>query len=176
MINVPCSFEELLGERERFRSARPASWATIENWLGLELPRDYKELVDGYGDAILLGHLFLPHPEGGDPLLAFMQEERRDFHAAFDGQRSQSGLPDDIWDRLIPWAYHDWNGDLCLLVPPSTDEDWAMAVAFRQCPEIQLIPGSVTGFLHLLLRKGKLPRGWPTGLPTWKSMEETPLI
>jgi hypothetical protein len=77
------SWDDLLGERERFRSAPAASWRSVERWLGCELPKDYKDLVDGYGDAVLFEHLFIPHPDGGDPLLSFIQEERRDFHAAF---------------------------------------------------------------------------------------------
>ncbi|MEU3263314.1 hypothetical protein [Streptomyces bacillaris] len=68
---------------------------TIEGW--------------GYSDAVLLGHLFLPHPPGGDPLLTFMKEERDTFHQAYDDHRDTLALA-PVWDRLIPWAYHDWNG------------------------------------------------------------------
>ncbi|MFE1734520.1 hypothetical protein ACFW6X_30985 [Streptomyces bacillaris] len=68
---------------------------TIEGW--------------GYSDAVLLGHLFLPHPRGGDPLLTFMKEERDTFHQAYDDHRDTLALA-PVWDRLIPWAYHDWNG------------------------------------------------------------------
>ncbi|QXE38844.1 hypothetical protein KQY30_02415 [Streptomyces sp. GMY02] len=175
----------MLGERERFRPAASAAWRDIEEWLGLALPADYKKLVDGYGDAILLGHLFVPHPEGADPLLTFMREERRDYYAAFEAVRGTSDVPDNVWGHAIPWAYHDWNGDLCLLFPPlsdqglsvpSLDEEWMVAVAYRQCPEIQLFPGGVTAFLERILGEGRLPRGWPSGREAWQSVEATRLI
>ncbi|MET4644616.1 SMI1/KNR4 family protein [Streptomyces sp. NPDC006539] len=176
MTEVPGSIESLLGERERVRPASAESWRSVEAWLGRELPPDYKDLVDGYGDAVLLGHLFLPHPEGGDPLLTFMQEERRYFHSAYGEVRN---IPEPVslaWDQLVPWAYHDWNGDVCLLVPPPAGGDWTVAVAFRQCPEFLVIHGGVTEFMQLLLEEGKRPRGWPSGGPLWKPMADSPVV
>ncbi|MFC8236465.1 SMI1/KNR4 family protein [Streptomyces sp. NPDC001937] len=176
MTEVSGSIESLLGERERVRPASAESWRSVEAWLGRELPPDYKDLVDGYGDAVLLGHLFLPHPEGGDPLLTFMQEERRYFHSAYGEVRN---IPEPVslaWDQLVPWAYHDWNGDVCLLVPPPAGGDWTVAVAFRQCPEFLVIHGGVTEFMQLLLEEGKLPRGWPSGGPLWKPMADSPVV
>ncbi|WP_405983509.1 hypothetical protein [Streptomyces sp. NBC_00872] len=179
-------FEELLGERERFRPAPSTAWQTVEEWLNLELPTDYKELVNGYGDAIFLGHLFVPHPQGADSLLTFMEEERKDFHAAFEDLRSSSDVPDDVWARVVPWAYHDWNGDLALLIPPlndpgssasSGDEDWMVAVAYRQSPEIELFPGGITAFLKQILKESRFPRGWPSSrTEKWKSVEGSPLV
>ncbi|CAO0831165.1 hypothetical protein ACTFBT_21490 [Streptomyces microflavus] len=170
-------FSALLGPAERFRPAAPASWQEVEAWVGAELPSDYKALVDGYGDAVLLGHLFLPHPQGGDPLLTFMQEEQDHFHHAYDHHRDSPALA-LVWDRLVPWAYHDWNGDVCLLVPPIDDEGaWAVAVAFRQCPRIDVLKGGVGDFLTAVLRGGRgLPAGWPGGLQRWQSAEGSPLI
>ncbi|WP_371632224.1 hypothetical protein OG693_04615 [Streptomyces sp. NBC_01259] len=144
--------------------------------MGRELPSDYKDLVDGYGDAVLLGHLFLPHPEGGDPLLTFMQEERRYFHSTYDDAQNIPEIVSIGWSQLIPWAYHDWNGDVCLLVPPLTGVDWSVAVAFRQRPDFLVVTGGVTEFIRRLLEEGNFPRGWPTGQRLWKTMEGSPVV
>ncbi|MFC8724412.1 MULTISPECIES: SMI1/KNR4 family protein [Streptomyces] len=177
-------FTALLGPPERFRPAPPAAWQEVEAWTGAALPADYKALVDGYGDAVLLGHLFLPHPRGGDPLLTFMKEERDTFHQAYDDHRDTLALA-PVWDRLVPWAYHDWNGDVCLLVPPIEDDDgegfgddeWAVAVAYRQCPRIEVFEGGVGAFLTTVLGGGRgLPTGWPGGLRRWQSVDGSPLI
>lgn len=176
MIWVSDYLESLLGDRERFRPATPESWSIIEEWLEMELPVDYKKFVDGYGDAIMWGHLFVPHPAGGDPLLKFMQEERRDFHAAYAEVR---GIPVEVkrsWERVVPWAFHDWNGDVCLLVPGVNDDQWNVAVAFRQCPGFLWVKGGVSEFLRIIVREGRLPRGWPTGGLQWQSMPDSPLV
>ncbi|WP_367323412.1 SMI1/KNR4 family protein [Streptomyces sp. HUAS ZL42] len=170
------SVESLLGERERFRPASAEAWQAVEGWLGHELPTDYKELVDGFDDGILFGHLFVPHPAGTKQLLKFMQEERRDLHDAYEDVDDVPSSVVSAWERVIPWAYHDWNGDVCLLVPDATGDRWNVAVAFRQCPEFLVINGGVAEFLRLLVRERRFPRGWPTGDPRWRSRSGSPLV
>ena len=167
---------EAFGPPQRFRPASPESWREIELWAGIELPLDYKQFVDGYGDAVVFKHLFVAHPEGVDPLLKVMQEERQSFLA--DEDVSPDVIPGESsgLGRFLPWAYHDFNGDICLLVPPSADMlKWTVAVAFRQCPEVQIFPGGVTEFLQALAG-GEFPRGWPRVGFGWASAEGSPLI
>ncbi|WP_431947504.1 SMI1/KNR4 family protein [Actinacidiphila sp. bgisy167] len=173
---MPGPIESLLGERERFRPASPESWQAVEDWLGRELPDDYKELVDGFGDGVLFEHLFVPHPQGDDPLLTFMRELRRDLHAAFQDVPDIAAPVVAAWDSVVPWAYHGWNGDVCLLVPGVAGERWQVAVAFRQCPAFLLVDGGVTEFLRRLLREKSFPRGWPPREPRWESMPDSPLV
>ncbi|MFE9460332.1 hypothetical protein [Streptomyces californicus] len=169
-------FTSLLGPKERFRPATSDSWHEIEKWVDRELPADYKELVDGYGDGVLLGHLFLPHPQGNDQLLTFMREEREFFHQSFAEHRHSLKELDSQWGNLVPWAYHDWNGDVCLLVPPDGDGEWAVALAYRQCPRIEVLEGGVTEFITTILGEGRLPNGWPGDRPRWQSIDGSPLI
>ncbi|WEO95810.1 SMI1/KNR4 family protein [Streptomyces sp. FXJ1.172] len=173
---MPGAIRSLLGERERFRPAAPESWRAVEEWVGCELPSDYKELVDGFGDGVLFRHLFIPHPEGSDPLLTFMREERRYLHAAFQEVPDIPPPVASAWDSVVPWAYHDGNGDVCLLVRDPAEERWHVAVAFRQCPGFLLIDGGVAEFLRLMVREKRFPRGWPTGDPRWESLPDSPLV
>ncbi|MFI6943695.1 SMI1/KNR4 family protein [Streptomyces sp. NPDC050418] len=165
-----------LGERERFRPASREAWDAVEAWVGRELPAEYKEFVDGYGDAVLCGHLFVPHPEGSDRLLTFMEQERRDFHSAFQDVRGIPTPVKDSWNSIIPWAYHDWNGDVCLLVPEPESGNWTVAVAFRQCPEVWQTGMSLTNFLQSFLLEKKFPRGWPVRDAQWTSMPGSSLL
>lgn len=112
---------------------------------------------------------------GGDSLLRFMQEEQRYFQAAFQDVHDVPESLLSVWERIVPWAYHDWNGDVCLLVPESAGEYWRVAVAFRQNPGFLLIDGGVAEFLKEL-KQGKLPGGWPVREPWWQSMPDSPLI
>ncbi|MFJ9121898.1 SMI1/KNR4 family protein [Streptomyces sp. NPDC102394] len=51
----------MLGEPpSRYRD--PAAWRELENSLGVSLPTDYKEIVDGYAPLQINGHLYLHHP------------------------------------------------------------------------------------------------------------------
>ncbi|MFJ9006314.1 SMI1/KNR4 family protein [Streptomyces canus] len=52
---------DMLGEPpSRYRDA--AAWHELENSLGISLPTDYKEIVDGYAPLQINGHLYLHHP------------------------------------------------------------------------------------------------------------------
>ncbi|WP_354405879.1 hypothetical protein [Streptomyces sp. PvP037] len=167
---------EVFGPAERFRPAKAESWHEIEEWAGLELPRDYKQFVDGYGDAVVFRHLCIAHPEGSEPLLKVMQEERQIFLAHVEGVLDKAPGESSGLGRFLPWAYHNFNGDFCLLVPPSAGEpDWTVAVSFRQCSEVQIFPGGVVDFLQALIR-GEFPRGWPQVGFEWVSTEGSPLI
>ncbi|MFI2415063.1 hypothetical protein [Streptomyces sp. NPDC018947] len=114
--------------------------------------------------------------QGIDPLLKVMQEERQTFLAGVEGVIDQSPGESSGLARFLPWAYHDFNGDICLLVPPSVDNHhWAVAVSFRQCSEVQIFPGGFIDFLQALVR-GEVPRGWPRVGFEWASAEGSPLI
>lgn len=146
-------------------------WEEIETWAGGPLPADYKQLVDHYGDAFIAGHLFLPHPAGETALLTFMRKHGRNFHEGFEDALDLPPRVTDVWEEVVPWGYHDWNGDLCLLLPPHPvhKNRWTVAVAYRQGPGFLLRDGGVVDFLDSFLRAGQWPVGWPRDRPVWES-------
>lgn len=44
------------------RYQNPAAWRGIEGDLGIEIPADYKEIVDGFAPVQINHHLYLHHP------------------------------------------------------------------------------------------------------------------
>ncbi|MGZ9928284.1 hypothetical protein ACXNSR_00135 [Streptomyces sp. NC-S4] len=166
---------QLMGGVRRSRPAGPDAWQEIDAAAGAPTPADFRAFVDCYGGAILLDHLFIPHPDDGSRLAEFIEEERRYF---LSGLEFLDDIPPRVVehrDRMIPWAYHNWDGDVCLLVPSEDLQDWDVAVSYRQCPEIEIFDGGFTGFLAGVLKKRNVPRGWPIWEEVWKELRDGPL-
>ncbi|MFI7274655.1 hypothetical protein [Streptomyces sp. NPDC049879] len=165
-----------LGDRNSLRSLSDGCWAPIEEWLGESLPGEYKDLVAGYGDGVIAGHLYIPHPSGSRGLLHFMQEERKAFQESYEPlKRWINPRALEVWETVVPWAYHDWNGDTCFLLPPAPErgeEVWNVGIAFRQCPDLEIFDGGVENFLEMVIKKGEYPRGWPRGRPVWMPVDD----
>ncbi|QKW20425.1 SMI1/KNR4 family protein [Kitasatospora sp. NA04385] len=49
----------------------PVDWAVVESWLGLELPTDYRELLDRHGPVLFGDHLWVHGP--------YVQDDRFDY-------------------------------------------------------------------------------------------------
>ncbi|MFF3624932.1 hypothetical protein [Streptomyces sp. NPDC002467] len=168
---VPSFLHQLMGGPRRGCPAEEAAWREIVAVAGTPVPSDFRAFVDCYGGAILFDHLFVPRLDGERRLVEFIQEQREIF---LDGLQFLDEVPQQILDNrnlVIPWAYHDWDGDVCLLVPSGAPGDWDVAVAYRQCPEIEVIDGGFTGFLAGVLKKRYIPRGWPIWEQVWEDLD-----
>ncbi|WP_147450827.1 hypothetical protein [Streptomyces hoynatensis] len=166
---------QVLGAGRSSSSGASAEWGDVEEWVGDPLPADYKELAEKYGEGVIAGHLYIPHPHGSRPILEFMKELREGFHVLCEGLDEIPSRVAAVRDRVVPWAYHDWDGDICLLLPPDADEadsGWRVAIAFWQCPQVVVFEGGVSDFLATMLVDGRWPRGWPTDRPVWTSADE----
>ncbi|MEU6298981.1 SMI1/KNR4 family protein [Streptomyces erythrochromogenes] len=157
---------DIFGPPQRFRSASNESWRAVEEFVGVRLPVDYKDFVNGYGDSVIFGHLGIPHPEANHKLLDFVSDLGKAF-LSWQDPWDESPVDTDL-ARMIPWAFHEWNGDICLLDPPRRDEGWSVVVAYRQFPGMGVFPGSVTDFFKLLREGRELPSGWPLAGSDWR--------
>lgn len=168
-------YAQFLGEPRRRQPASPQAWRRIEDSLGVDLPEDYTDFVDGYGDCFLTGHLYIPHPEGKRKLGDWMATERSALDVVFDYTPDGPEFVTREYRRLIPWAYHDWDGDSCYLLPPAEDRDWRVIILFRQCPEVAVFDGTFAEFIGAISSGRLMPRGWFRREPLWESFDGSPL-
>ncbi|WP_405603899.1 SMI1/KNR4 family protein [Streptomyces sp. NBC_01410] len=167
---------DLLGEVRRDRLAPAGAWSALEQIIGVDLPSDYKEFVDGYGEAMLFDHLYVPHPMSSPSLAEFIESENETLREVFEPDSDMPERVRESWNRMIPWAYHNWDGDTCVLLPPVEGDGWRVAVAFRQYHRFKVFDGDFSDFLRGILKLGEFPPGWPTGGPLWRETEDGPLV
>ncbi|MEV7783633.1 hypothetical protein [Kitasatospora sp. NPDC088351] len=150
-------------------------WLGIEEWAGGALSGDFKEFVNLYGDGIVRGHLYVPHPCGAEPLIDFMKRGRESLRSVAHHYLGDSRYPRFDVDSVIPWGYSDWDGDQCYLVPRGK-EAWDILVEFRQFGCVRLYQGCFSTFISGVLSGTAAPPGWPGSGPLWKALDRSPLV
>ncbi|MER8188346.1 SMI1/KNR4 family protein [Kitasatospora sp. NPDC094015] len=117
----------MLGEPGRRRSI-PARWQDLESALGVELPGDFKGIVEMYAPVQVNGHLILWHPNTGLFNLAervnrnvdtFRSIDWSASEALFRGEVPRFGAP----DGLIPVAGAD-RGETIFLAKSKRLDIW----------------------------------------------------
>ncbi|SCK53103.1 hypothetical protein YUYDRAFT_06940 [Streptomyces sp. ScaeMP-e48] len=105
--------------------ADPAAWQRLENELGVELPGEYKTLIDLYGPLQVNEHLFLSHPATDMWNLGKWMRSTVD---AFRGSRLR-GPEGEIRfggpDGLVPLASTD-RGEYVFGVHGRNSEGWTL--------------------------------------------------
>lgn len=107
---------------------RGLDWTNIEHRLGFQLPLDYRELVDTYGQGSFDRFIWVLQPSSTNHNLD-MVRQRRERLAALRTLRD-SGEPTPFGaEELAPWAITD-NGDVCYWVISALDlpDEWTIAV------------------------------------------------
>ncbi|MFJ4798276.1 SMI1/KNR4 family protein [Kitasatospora purpeofusca] len=168
-------FRSLVRADPWLRAPREESWVEIESWVGVELPRDFKEFVRLYGDGLVMRHLNVPHPNGIDPLLNFMKRARRKLEMVLPDYVADFGSLSFDPKLVIPWGYSNWDGDDCFLVP-RTGGEWDVLVVFRQLACIRLYGGGFSSFITGVISEQEVPPGWPVLEPLWEPVRGTPLV
>lgn len=146
-------------------------WARIEQQLGHALPKDYKDLASGYGDAVLGGYLYVPHPQGGRPLVSWMEEQIAGLRLVFGDDLP--GSVDGGLASLVPWGCHNYDGDglyLCLRNRGGA-ADWSVAVDFRQWGQVIDMDVPLRRFVADFVNGERAPRGWPRAADPWADVD-----
>ncbi|WP_033354854.1 SMI1/KNR4 family protein [Kitasatospora aureofaciens] len=172
---MDAALRALMGPPQRLVPSRAAAWLEIEDWVGRPLPEDYKEFVDEFGDCRIMEFLAIPHPEGRDGLLESMRDDREFLEVVGDQYRDSAGILPFDPATAVGWASHDYDGDVCFLLPRE-DGHWAVMIAFRQRRMVLIEEEGFTAFMVRLLGKDRVPSGWPVVEPLWRSIDESPVI
>ncbi|WP_153457196.1 SMI1/KNR4 family protein [Streptomyces smaragdinus] len=166
----------VLGSRKRIKGASVEAWHAIESMLSVRLPVEYKTLVDEYGDAMIFGHLYLPHPEGNKPLSKFL-EDRKFREAEIEYYQSVPDRVRQFGNLMVPWCYHSWDGDMGYLMPPGGEwESWSVVIELRQESRFVIHDVGVDDFILKLSDESRFMPTWPRENPSWRSIPESFLI
>ncbi|MET8164227.1 SMI1/KNR4 family protein [Streptomyces sp. NPDC005329] len=115
------------------RAAPRADWAVLAEELGIELPGDYRELIDTYGGGRFDGYLWLLEPRCANrhyDLTRHIAERDEAFEMLWeDGEPKPEQLESSPSSRVIPWATTD-NGEYLywLVRPGSHPDEWTVMV------------------------------------------------
>lgn len=112
---------------EKDGSNEPNNWQEVERKLGLELPEQYKQIIDIYGDYYWFDFLYFLNPFSLNPnlnLFAQIQEVKKYLTEArnqFPEIYLFSIYPED--GGLLPFIYTD-NGDEGFWITKGQPNDW----------------------------------------------------
>ncbi|MFJ5231172.1 SMI1/KNR4 family protein [Kitasatospora sp. NPDC088391] len=118
----------LLGEPGVNRSY-PEPWAEMEREFGVELPADFREVVDAYGSVLINDQLYLEHPAG--PLPHNLQKSVRDNLDFWEEEDSTEFLPGPVGagpGELMPIATGRTSETVFLRVPAGPSSPWRVLV------------------------------------------------
>ncbi|MYW46111.1 SMI1/KNR4 family protein [Streptomyces sp. SID161] len=157
--------------------AAPKDWAAVEEQLGTELPRDYKELVDTYGGGLFDANIWLLEPGCQRPrydLIAMDARCRESLKLLWDRGELRPAELDQEEARLIPWAYEDEGGEVLyfLSTPGQKPENWPILINEGRGPGWERHDGPCTSFL-LRLMTGEIESEYFPDMPLDEHVFET---
>lgn len=134
MVATLAEIQALLGE-PRFNWSDPAPWIELEQELGVELPADFREIVDAYGSVSINGQLYLKHP-AGHLLHSLVKDIRMDLEfwreedmAEFLPSRA-GAAPGEV----LPVATATTGEAVFLRVPDDSSSPWRVVVQEMDSP------------------------------------------
>lgn len=127
----------------------PVDWAAAQRDLAMQLPEDYRRLVDTYGLGCFDGFLWLLHPNASSRYLNLGRQITVRLEALKEGQSPGEPFgPDDV----VPWAFTD-NGDVCYwkVMGMADPNKWTVVVNESRGPEWDEFSGTTTEWLAAVL-------------------------
>lgn len=107
-------------------------WEAVEAALGLPIPRDFKLLVEAYGDGGMGDFIWLLHPASGSPALRMVGTVKgmdEDYAWLREGHPADFPLPSlPEQGSFLPWALTDNGNYLGWIVEGQDPEAWPVAV------------------------------------------------
>ncbi|MEV0373918.1 SMI1/KNR4 family protein [Streptomyces sp. NPDC050636] len=133
---------------------RKKDWESVEQALGVELPSDYKELIQAYGGSNWDDYLNLLEPgcrnEHYD-LIEWYEQQAEALEDLWEFERKPTELAEN-GTRVIPWATTDNGECLYWLVRPGENSDqWTVMVNEARGDRWKHFPITCTEFLVSVL-------------------------
>lgn len=128
-------------------------WPAVRERIGVDLPSDYRALVEAYGAGALDGFLWIYSPFADNPYVNVLDEAVRELGAlrAIRAGGGTDEVPYQVEDvrqsELLPWGGTD-NGDICFWHRVKPDpESWTIAIHESRGPDWFTYDGNATDFL-----------------------------
>jgi hypothetical protein len=128
-----------------------ADWADVQLALGVELPADYRRLIDEFGGGHIDDYLYLLEPQCRNPYydLGEAASERLEaLEYLWDRGEERPEELAETGTRVCPWATTD-NGEALywLMKPESRPDDWVVIVNETRGPAWELFDVGCLEFL-----------------------------
>ena len=154
----------------------PKLWEKVESRLGLQLPPDYKSLIDAYGTGTFDDFIIVYNP--------FAQNEYLNLFFALDmlhqADQQTKSLGDSTWtavhpfdlypapDGLLPWGCTTIYGDIFFWKIDGPPETWETIFYNLRSGEYEVWKNTLTEFLYLLfthqIQSVLLPEDYPSSI------------
>jgi hypothetical protein len=145
----------------------PQQWTIVEAELGLELPADYKALVDTYRAGKFADFIFVYTPFARNPSLNLLDQRELNLAAYKTMQvEAPNSAPYPAYPEaggVLPWA-HTENGDVLYWLTVGPSDAWpTIAIGSRHATQ-QRYDLTTTEFLAQVIEGTLQVRGFPSDL------------
>ncbi|MET9515788.1 SMI1/KNR4 family protein [Streptomyces sp. NPDC002994] len=129
---------------------RQKNWGSAEQTLGVELPSDYKELIQTYGGSNWDDYLYVLEPDCPNDnydLIEWEDQQTEALEGLWEFEEKPTGLT-AAGTRIIPWATTD-NGECLywLVRPGQGPEEWTIMLNEARGSGWEHYPTTCTRFL-----------------------------
>lgn len=141
-------------------------WRAVEERVGRELPRDYKELASRYGPGLFGDFLWIYHPKSATQWVDLTGPAPGIIRAQLERDQGSSAFrPPHDPHQLFPMGVTDNGNHLFWVTDPEDRPDsWQVAVNEARGPEWYTHEGNLTNFLASLLSGQLAVPLFPSGL------------
>lgn len=154
-------------------AATPEQWQELEHSLGLQIPMDFKQFVDTYGNGRFADFLTVydpwymrKHPHSDKSYLAWIDRQLTGLKPEWRTYPEYIApfLPYPAPNGLLPWGFTD-NGDTLCWQTIGVPDCWPLVVLDnKQSEQYEHYPITVTEFLAQWLHQRIEPRIFPDNI------------
>ena len=147
---------------------RPVEWSNIEQALRVQLPEDYKGLIDAYGPGSFDGFIWIFQPASDNPNLDLLAQTRTQLASLRERRASEPDFAVRIYPELgglLPWGITD-NGDVGFWRVEPGDARWPLVVLEARGAERYEYTGGLAAFIRDVLTGRERVTFFPADFPS----------
>lgn len=145
------------------------SWRAIQDSLGLELPKDYRDFIDAYGTGRIDDFIWVLSPFAKNQYLNLCSQSKiildaqKQFHSESGVKSAFTYFPDT--NGLFPWGGTD-NGDVLFWHCVGDPSRWNVVVRDSRSSRWRSFDLNMTAFLYAVVTKELIVDVFPDDFPS----------